>query len=177
MVPLLPIRFRHTRDGFVLRPPEELLKIGFERSQVVIVNESHNGMLRCRRTREVGRRLLPVAHDAGVRWLAMEALTPHFASEANATRLLPASRGEGYLEQPDMRDLIGDALKLGWMLFAYECRFEFYPKHGPDAFQSLDFANWRDLDEARNLAEFLAGDGQGAKLLIWCGNSHQRKTP
>ena len=55
----------------MLRSPEELLSIGFERSSVVIVNECHNGMLRCRRTREVGRRLLPVANEAGVRHLSM----------------------------------------------------------------------------------------------------------
>jgi hypothetical protein len=60
-----------TIDG-LLRSPEELLRIGFERASVVIVNECHNGMLRSRRTRAVGRRLLPAAHQAGVRHLAME---------------------------------------------------------------------------------------------------------
>lgn len=162
----------------MLRSPEELLSIGFERSSVVIVNECHNGLLRCRRTREVGRRLLPAANEAGVRHLAMEALTPAFAGEANATRRLPPAPAIGdYLAQPDMRDLIADALALGWELVPYECDFNLKPGRGEDHFRTLEFANWREAEEARNIAEFLAGSPPGTKLLVWCGNSHQRKTP
>jgi hypothetical protein len=58
------------------RSPEEVVELGFARSSVVLANEAHSGLLRCRRTREIGRRLLPAAHRAGVRRLAMEALTP-----------------------------------------------------------------------------------------------------
>lgn len=162
----------------MLRLPEELLSIGFDRSSVVIVNECHNGMLRCRRTREVGRRLLPVANEAGVRHLAMEALTPAFADEANATRRLPpASATWAYLAQPDMRDLIADALALGWELVPYECDFNLKSGQAEDHFRTLEFGNWRDAEEARNIAEFLAGSPPGTKLLVWCGNSHHRKTP
>lgn len=162
----------------MLRSPEELLSIGFDRSSIVIVNECHNGMLCCRRTRQVGRRLLPVANEAGVRHLAMEALTPAFAGEANATRRLPPAPAIGsYLAQPDMRDLIADALALGWGLVPYECDFNLKLRQGEDHFRTLEFANWRDAEEARSIAEFLAGSPPGTKLLIWCGNSHQRKTP
>ena len=73
----------------LLRSPEQVLRIGFERASVVIVNECHNGMLRSRRTRAIGRRLLPTAHEAGVRHMAMEALIPRFADEANLTRRVP----------------------------------------------------------------------------------------
>jgi hypothetical protein len=156
-----------------LRLPEDLVRIGFERSPVVIVNECHDGLRRCRRTREIGRRLLRPADDAGVRCLAMEALTREFASRAVATRRLPAG-DRGYLGQPDMRDLIGDALALGWNLLAYECKFEKAPAMDH---QALEFANWRDAEEARNVAEFLTGSVPGTRLLVWCGNSHQRKTP
>jgi ClpA/ClpB-like protein len=162
----------------LLRSPEELLRIGFERASVVIVNECHNGMLRSRRTRAVGRRLLPAAHEAGVRHLAMEALTREFADEANLTRRLPHVPVTGsYLAQPDMRDLIADALALGWALVPYECEFHLQPGQSQDYFGTLEFANWRDAEEARNLAEFLDAAPLGAKLLVWCGNSHQRKTP
>lgn len=162
----------------MLRPPGELLRIGFERSRVVIVNECHNGMLRCRRTREVGRRLLPVADEVGVRHMAMEALTRSFAEEANLTRELPqVPVRESYLAQPDMRDLIADALALGWTLVPYECEFHLGRGQSQDYFRTLEFANWRDAEEARNLAEFLDGTARSTKLLVWCGNSHQRKTP
>jgi hypothetical protein len=85
-----------------LRTPEELLAIGFSRSRVVMMNEAHNGLKRCVRTREIGRRLLPAAHAAGVRHLAMEALYGP------------------YLAQPDMALLIEAAEELGWRLIPYE---------------------------------------------------------
>lgn len=85
-----------------LRTPEELLAIGFSRSRVVMMNEAHDGMRRCVRTREIGRRLLPAAHEAGVRHLAMEALYGP------------------YLAQPDMQRLIDAAEELGWRLIPYE---------------------------------------------------------
>lgn len=92
------------------RLPEELLEIGLGRSRVVMVNEAHDRLLRCRRTREVGRRLLPVADRLGVRHLAMEALwnsdLRRLTAEANATRRLPADPRGGYLAQPDMRALV-----------------------------------------------------------------------
>jgi hypothetical protein len=62
-----------------------------------MANEFHNGLLRCVRTREIGRRLLPVAHECGVRHLAMEALYPEFVEAPNRERRRPCSAG--YLEQ------------------------------------------------------------------------------
>jgi erythromycin esterase-like protein len=155
-----------------MRSPEELARIGFERSRVVIVNECHNGDRHCPRTRAIGRRLLPIAHDAGVRHLAMEALYEPFAREANHRRRLPSSR-LGYLGQEDMRELIAEALALGWNLVPYECDFSRWQGDT----RTAEFGNWRDAEEARNLTEFLAGSPQDLKLMVWCGNSHQRKTP
>lgn len=87
-----------------LRTPEEILAIGLSRSRVVMMNEAHNGMQRCVRTREIGLRLLPAAHDAGVRHLAMEALYGP------------------YLAQPDMQRLVQGAEDLGWRLIPYEVK-------------------------------------------------------
>jgi len=103
----------------------------------------------------------------------MEALYEGFASEANATRRVPGI-GLGYLAHDDMRALIGDALALGWDLLSYECNFSLW--NGGET-RSAEFANWRDAEEARNLTAFLARSPQDLKLLVWCGNSHQRKTP
>jgi hypothetical protein len=165
---------RHRRNDTVglVRSPEELVSIGFERSRVVIVNECHDGDRHCARTRAVGRRMLPAAHEAGVRHLAMEALYEPFAREANRSRRLPAQR-LGYLSHDDMRALIGDALGLGWDLLAYECDF----RRWKGDTMTLEFANWRDSEEARSLAEFLGRHPPDLKLLVWCGHSHQRKTP
>jgi hypothetical protein len=87
-----------------LRTPEELLAIGLSRSRVVMMNEAHNGMQRCVRTREIGLRLLPAAHEAGVRHMAMEALYGP------------------YLTQPEMQRLVQGAEDLGWRLIPYEVK-------------------------------------------------------
>jgi hypothetical protein len=85
-----------------LRTPEELLAIGFSRSRVVMMNEAHHMMQRCVRTREIGLRILPAAHSAGVRHLAIEAL--------KVTRF--AHR--------EMQRLVDGAEELGWRLIPYE---------------------------------------------------------
>ncbi len=91
----------------VWRGPEELVTIGFQRTRVVMMNEAHSGLQRCIRTREIGRRILPAAHEAGVRHLSMEALWPYeFAEEANRDRQVPETTEEGYLAQAEMRRFI-----------------------------------------------------------------------
>jgi len=49
------------------RSPEELVEIGFARSRLVMVNEAHNGWLRCVRNRRIGTRVLPMAHVGALR--------------------------------------------------------------------------------------------------------------
>jgi hypothetical protein len=150
------------------RTPKELVEIGFERSRVVMMNEAHNMLLRSVRTREVGRHILPAAHAAGVRHLAMEALFGEIASHANATRTLPAVEG-GYLSQPEMRALIEAALELGWSLIPYEVTSIRRELDG------LDATNWRDEHQARNLVDALASMADDEPLLVWCGNGHLTK--
>jgi hypothetical protein len=76
-----------------------------------MLNEAHDGLTRCVRTRRVGRQLLPSAHAMGVRHLAMEALQPGDAEAANTTRR-PPDAADGYLAQPDMAALIQAAWNL-----------------------------------------------------------------
>ena len=72
-----------------------------------MMNEAHNGLSRCIRTREIGRRILPGAWEAGARVLAMEALPP------------PGREGKSlspYPRQPDMNAMIDRARELGFEL-------------------------------------------------------------
>ena len=62
-------------------------------------------------------------------------------------------------------------------LLAYECEFTLAEGHGTEHFLSLEFANWRDEEEARHLVEHLSALPPEALLLVWCGHSHQGKTP
>jgi hypothetical protein len=151
------------------RTPDELVELGFARSRVVMINEAHDGLRRSIRTRRIGARVLPAAHAAGCRHLAMEALYVEFAREANETRRVPAAE-HGYLAQPELRDLIGAALGLGWTLLPYEATGE-----PPDFSADWEAINWREQQQARNLVDALAQLPGGAKLLVWCGNSHHSK--
>lgn len=150
--------------------PEDLIRIGYTRSPVVMINEAHNGWLRCVRTRAVGQRILPVAHELGVRHLAMEALWPPFAAEANRTRQLPEIT-QSYLAQPEMRAFIHTALTFGWTLIPYEADTQ----HEPPALSHQQSVNWREEQQARNLLAAMNALPAASKLLVWCGNSHHSK--
>jgi hypothetical protein len=111
----------------------------------------------------------------GVRHLAMEALRPGDAQATNTSRR-PPDTADGYLAQPDMRALIQAALELGWTLWPYEADFD----HAPAALvqqglMSQAFSNWREAEQARNLAAVLAGLAASDRLLVWCGNGHASK--
>ena len=157
-----------------LRTVEDLVEVGFARSRVVMVNEAHSGLKRCMRTRHVGRLILPRAHAAGVRHIAMEAFRPGFAEEANQTRRVPQQTG-GYLAQAEMRALIRTALDLGWTLVPYEADLSKSPSFEDP--MSMEASNWRDCEQAKNLAKALGTLGPDARLLVWCGNAHLEKKP
>jgi hypothetical protein len=156
------------------RTPEELLEIGLKRSRVVMMNEAREGLKRCVRTRQIGQRILPIAHTAGVRHLAMEALSSFFVEEANRTRKLPeVGIGMGYLHQPDLRDFMQTALDLGWTLIPYEIDFHKYPSNQP---LTLEYTNLREEEQAKNLIRVLQDLPSSTSLLVWCGNDHLIKT-
>ena len=105
----------------------------------------------------------------------MEALTKDFAEKANQSRQLPETT-HPYLAEADMKLLMAGALGLGWDLLAYECEFV-AGEGGAQDLRGLEFANWRDEEEARHFVDHLLAAPPGTPLLVWCGHSHQRKTP
>jgi len=152
---------------------EELVRWGFARARVVMANEAHSGLTRCVRTREVGVRMIRAAHEAGVRRLAMEALSWPATDIPGPILDMPPA-GNGYLGQPDMRRLIATALELGWSLWAYEAVFEVTADSDPAEFLTMEFTNWREREQAANLCRLTAAD-PAEPLLVWCGNGHARK--
>lgn len=149
------------------RSPEELVEIGLARSRVLMVNEGHDDLRRCARTRDIGVRTIAPAHSAGVRHLAMEALTPDFAAAANRDRRLGS--GSGYLAQSDLRALMTTALEHDWSLIAYEIDME---SSSPERLPSL---NERDEQQAINLAAAFSGIESHSKMMVWCGWTHHFK--
>lgn len=99
----------------------------------------------------------------------MEALDRRFTEQANETRAVPAAES-GYLAQAEMRDLIAGALDLGWTLVAYEADLRREPSGSSP--RSADRINWREEQQARNLATALQALSGGERLLVWCGNGH-----
>jgi hypothetical protein len=155
------------------RSVEELVQWGFAHAPVVMANEAHNRLARCVRTRDVGVRMIRAAHDAGVRRLAMEALTWPADGTPGPIHALPSGRG-GYLAQPDMRRLIGAALELGWSLWPYEAVFEAAAEADPARLLTIEFTNWREREQAANLSRLVEA-APAEPLLVWCGNGHASK--
>jgi hypothetical protein len=182
----------------IWRSPEQIVEIAFQRASVVMMNEAHNGWKRCIRTREIGQRILPVAHQAGVRHLAVEALyLPAVAEQCNLSRQVP-DHASGYLSQPEMREFLQTALDFGWTLISYEAdgiqwlsaryKLETFDPNDPQEVQrilqmyqseiaSIEFTNWREEEQARNLIKALKSLPTNTPLLVWCGNSHQSRRP
>jgi hypothetical protein len=153
-------------DTIDWRTPEELVEEGFRRSRVVMVNEAHDGMLRCVRTREVGFRLLPVAHRCGVRVLAMEA----FGCPG-----LNFPRDQGYLGQPEMAKFVGEAEALGWSLFGYEADSRAAPDDIRTDTMSMVYTQWREREQARNLLNIINRVDDEVRVMVWGGWSHVLK--
>ncbi|MEM6996652.1 MAG: hypothetical protein AAF721_39475 [Myxococcota bacterium] len=153
--------------------PEVLVRHAFATASVVMMNEGHSGMSRCVRTRRVGHAVLRAAHDAGCRVLAMEA----FANPRGDGPTVLDGRPEpfGYLAQPEMAALLDLACELGLQLVAYECDDRRAPEALRDNMRDVAFSNWREAEQARHLVEAAAGLGDG-RMLVWCGNSHHRKS-
>ncbi len=143
--------------------PSEIVTHGFATSPVVMMNEAHNGMSRCVRTRRVGREILSAAHAAGCRHLAMEAL-PN-VGESSILTMPP--RDVGYLAQPEMREFVEAAMHLSWMFVAYEINYR-------DDELSMESTNRRELVQAENLSAAWRKIGE-VPMLVWCGNAHHAK--
>jgi hypothetical protein len=150
---------------------EELVRWGFERSAVVMMNEAHEGMLRCPRTRAVGVRAVRAAHEVGVRRLAMEALPA--CADPPCPVPHPPTEG-GYLGQPDMQELFGTALELGWTLWAYDSYLQITQDTDPAELLTNEATNGREREQARRLAQ-LVESAPDEPLLVWCGNGHLYK--
>jgi hypothetical protein len=145
--------------------PSEIVRHGFEISPVVMMNEAHNGLSRCARTRRVGREVLPAAHEAGCRHLAMEAL-PNVVG--GATSLTDQPPAVGYLGQPEMRDFVQAAQWLGWTFVAYEIGYR------QDDALTMEATNERERVQAENLVAAWQQIGK-VPMLVWCGNDHHAK--
>jgi hypothetical protein len=157
-------RWPRSRDVSWLSP-EELVQTGFTHSRVVMMNEAHEGLKRCVRTRHIGIRVLPTAWECGARVLAVEALGPPAGP--------PTS--DGKLEQPEMAELLQTARKVGFRVAGYDVDPSAIPLKLRTKQESSAFTNWRDGQQAANLAALLETLPAEDRMLVWCGNMHHSK--
>jgi hypothetical protein len=144
--------------------PEDLVREGYRRSRVVMLNEAHSGLRRCVRTRRIGGRVLPVAQRGGARLMAVEMLGPP-----------GAPRTGGMLEQPDLVELLQAAQDLGLRVDGYDVDDASIPIRLRTKVKSPAFTNWRDGKQAANLAGLLAELAEDEGMLVWCGNLHHAR--
>ncbi|MFI7587497.1 hypothetical protein ACIB24_10535 [Spongisporangium articulatum] len=124
---------------------EELTRVAFERSAVVMLNEARAGARYCPRTRRVGVAMVRAAHALGVRRLAVESITDDELPRA--------------------------AKDLGWSVHPYEIVADWDRMTREEA-GSTEFGQRRELAQAQNLAAVADG---GHRVLVWCGNGHGGK--
>lgn len=141
-------------------PPEEYFKEISDEEKIVIVSEAHQKP----QHRIFTRRILKTLYDKGFRYFGLEALTPY---SEHPLFLLDSTLNERgypldspltgrYAMEPQMGNLIREALKLGFTVFGYE---------------RSTGENERDLQQALNIKKIMDQFPEG-KFLIHCGWYH-----
>ena len=151
-----PSQFPKVSEG-AWQAPEDLVSFGLQQSRVLMMNENHDGPAHCPRTRRVGLSVLPAAHRAGCRILAMEAISEEEAERFNQTRKV--ENAGNYLTSADLAAMAQSALDLGWQLAAYDST-------GHPTYTE------REMAQARALTELVSELEPSEKMMVWAGNCH-----
>ncbi len=125
------------------------------RRQVVMFNETHHSP----QHRAYVRSLLDEFYRAGYRYLALEALSPY--DTLLNERGYPTLKSGYYVREPQMANLIREALAQGYTLVAYE---------------NTGKERERDHQQALNIKAVLDDDPE-ARILVLCGFHHLTESP
>lgn len=118
--------------------------------KVIIINEAHHN----NRHRVFTTSLLQGLYDNGYRFFGLEALSDSLIND----RKFPVMESGFYTKEPQMANLLQEALKIGFVLFEYEAS---EGKNGKE----------REIEEAENIAKLIQKNPNG-KFLIHCGWDH-----
>lgn len=149
---------------------EELVRAAFQRARVTMINEWRDGLRGSPRHLEIGRRILPAAHFMGVRHVALHALTPAQAADANRERSLP-DHAEGLLGQEETRTFVHTALELGWTVWGFGPDPERLAAERARGEEWAELA-WRVREESRTVDAMMERLDPDAKLLVWFANTN-----
>jgi hypothetical protein len=131
-----------------------------ENEQIVILNEAHHNPLH----RVFTASLLEELYRQGFRYFGAETL--NYVDSTLNQRKYPILHSGYYTREPQYGNLVREALRLGFQVFAYE------------ATTPEEFANGksREIAQARNIEKILKKDSN-AKVLIHCGYAHVQEVP
>lgn len=118
--------------------------------KIIIINEAHHNNMH----RVFTTSLLQGLYDNGYRFFGLEAL----ADSSINDRKFPVMGSGFYVAEPQMANLLNEALKIGFVLFEYEAA---EGKNGKE----------REIEEAANIAQ-LVKKNPDSKFLIHCGFDH-----
>jgi len=121
-----------------------------KREKIIIINEAHHNI----RHRVFTTSLLQGLYDNGYRFFGLEALSDTLINK----RKFAVLESGYYTQEPQMANLLQDAIKIGFTLFTYE------PNDGSNGKQ-------REIGQAENIAKVIR-ENPNAKFLIHCGWDH-----
>jgi hypothetical protein len=118
--------------------------------KIIIINEAHHNI----RHRVFTTFLLQGLYDNGYRFFGLEALSDTLINK----RKFPILESGYYTKEPQMANLLKEAIKIGFILFQYEVK------------DGLNGKN-REIGQAENIAK-LVKENPNSKFLIHCGWDH-----
>ena len=121
-----------------------------KKEKVIIINEAHHNI----RHRVFTTSLLQGLYDNGYRFFGLEALSDTLINN----RKYPVLESGYYTQEPQMANLLQEAIEIGFKLFTYE------PDDNSNGKQ-------REIGQAENIAKVIR-ENPNAKFLIHCGWDH-----
>lgn len=121
-----------------------------KKEKVIIINEAHHNI----RHRVFTTSLLQGLYDNGYRFFGLEALSDTLINN----RKYPVLESGYYTQEPQMANLLQEAIEIGFKLFTYE------PDDNSNGKQ-------REIGQAENIAQVIR-ENPNAKFLIHCGWDH-----
>ncbi|CAM1346264.1 hypothetical protein [Tenacibaculum crassostreae] len=126
-----------------------------KKTRLTIINEAHHSSLH----RNFTKQLLQKLYNNGYKHLGLEALTNGNEKDTGLnTRKYPIQTSGYYTKDPEFGNLIREALKIGFHVFAYE---QTTNKNGKE----------REIEQAKNIQKVL-NQFPDDKFLIHCGFDH-----
>jgi len=133
--------------------PQNAKKYIIERSRkekIIIINEAHHNS----RHRVFTTSLLQNLYDNGYHFFGLEAISDTLINK----RKFVTNKSGYYTNEPQMSNLINEAIKIGFTIFNYEAS---EGKNGKE----------REIEQAKNIAKIIY-ENPNSKFLIHCGWEH-----